>query len=73
MTTGTIYTTQDIADALGVTPGRVRQLTGELGVGRKWGGVWMFDDADLAALRQRNTDQHRPRKSDPKSLDYRDR
>jgi hypothetical protein len=61
MTTETLYTTKQVADALGISTGRVRQLAIALGIGRKWGRDWMFSGADLAALRARNTIVGRPK------------
>jgi hypothetical protein len=50
------YTTKEAADALGIkSTGQVRQLAAALGVGEKWGRDWMFTDADLDRMRQRNT------------------
>jgi hypothetical protein len=54
MATDTLYTTKQIADALGITTGRVRQLARDLNLGRWVGTVRLFDDADLERLRARN-------------------
>ena len=48
-------TTTNVASALGITDGRVRQLASELGVGRRWGRDWVFTPEDVAQLRGRNT------------------
>jgi hypothetical protein len=52
-----LYTTEQARQALGITDARIRQIAiasnGE--IGRKWGRDWMFTDADLDRMRQRNT------------------
>ena len=55
MTTETLYTTKQVADALGITTGRVRQLARKLNLGRWVGSVRLYSDADLAILRARST------------------
>jgi hypothetical protein len=51
------YTTQQAAARLGITKARVRQIAIDHkgAIGRKWGRDWMFTDADLDRMRQRNT------------------
>lgn len=55
----TTYTTRQTADLLGLTPGRVRQISRALKVGRtrlnQRGVVLAFSDADIEAMRNRNT------------------
>lgn len=53
MTTETLYTTKQVADALGVTTGRIRQLARELELGRWVGSVRLYSDADVDAMRAR--------------------
>lgn len=53
-----LYTTEEARQELGLkSTARVRQLAidskGE--IGKKWGRDWMFTEADLAALRERQT------------------
>lgn len=57
---GAAMTTIQVAAELGLTPGRVRQLARERGVGIHHGRDWMFSAADVAALRERAPG--RPRK-----------
>lgn len=45
--------TQEVADDLGVTPGRIRQLARALRVGIRVGRDWRFSGNDVAALRAR--------------------
>lgn len=47
------YTTQEVADRLGLNVSRVRKLAGDLGIGQQIGRNWAFTDADIAALRAR--------------------
>lgn len=47
------YTTQEVADRLGLNVSRVRKLAGELGIGQQIGRNWAFTDADIAAFRAR--------------------
>lgn len=64
------HTTQQAADLLGLTPGRIRQLAQQLGLGEtlheQRGPVHTFSAADLAALRKRNTQRGRPRSEENK-------
>ena len=65
MTSDTLYTTKQVADALGITTGRVRQLARALGIGRWVGSMRLYTDADIDALRARNT-RSGPRPDEPK-------
>lgn len=49
------WTTEQAAAELQITPGRVRQLAAELGVGGHTGRDWRFSDEDMAVLRARAT------------------
>ena len=55
MTSPTLYTTQQAADTLGLTTGRVRQLARALGIGRKVGRDHLFTEQDIERLQQRKT------------------
>lgn len=55
MTDDTLYTTKQIADMLGITTGRVRQLARALDLGRWVGSVRLYSEADLDVMRSRNT------------------
>ena len=55
MTTDALYTTKQVADALGITTGRVRQLARALSLGRWVGSVRLFTDADIEVMRSRQT------------------
>lgn len=55
MTTDALYTTKQVADALGITTGRVRQLARALSLGRWVGSVRVFTDADIEVMRRRQT------------------
>ena len=55
MTTETLYTTKQVADALGITTGRVRQLARALKLGRWVGSVRLYTEADVDALRNRHS------------------
>ena len=47
-----LYTTQQVAEMTGKTPQAVRAWALQHpGVGKMWADVWMFTDADVAALR----------------------
>ena len=49
------YTTRQIAEILGVTPGRVRHLMQDLryaDVGRRPGRDWIFTESDLKKIRE---------------------
>lgn len=48
-------TTQQAADALGISASRVRQLAAQIAVGSKIGNVWVFSNRDLQRLRARQT------------------
>lgn len=48
-------TSQQVADALGITRGRVNQLRHTIGVGTRFGRDVLYSDADVARLRQRQT------------------
>jgi len=50
------YTTRQVAEMLGVTPRRVRQLAISRNVGTKIGGqrgLWLFSPEDVDAMRSR--------------------
>ena len=49
------YTTQQVAEILDVTDGRVRQLAKSLGIDRKFGRARYFTPGDIDRMRQRNT------------------
>ena len=51
------YTTEQVSQMIGVTDARVRQMAiaSNGAIGRKWGRDWVFTDADLDRMRQRNT------------------
>ncbi len=51
------------AAELGIDPSRVRRIAQRRGLGRKLGTVWVFTDADIAAMRVRVTG--RPRATRP--------
>ena len=51
MTTDTLYTTKQVADALGITTGRVRQIARKFEIGRWVGSMRLYTDADVAAIR----------------------
>lgn len=51
----TLRSTADVAAALDITPGRVRQLARALGLGRQTAGGRVYGNADLALLRGRKT------------------
>jgi len=55
-----LYSTSEIANILNLTPGRIRQISIELNIGKKIGRDRIFSDDDLAALRTRNTKTGRP-------------
>lgn len=46
-------TTREAASRLGITPGRVRQLAAELGVGQKFGRELAFSPAEVDRMRRR--------------------
>jgi hypothetical protein len=50
-----LMTADDVAERLGITPRRVRQLAASLGVGWNTGRDWIFRNSDLDALRARST------------------
>jgi hypothetical protein len=57
------YTTQQVADILNITDGRVRQLAKALCIDRKFGRARYFTPGDIDRMRQRNTAPGpRPRK-----------
>jgi len=58
------YTTLQVAELLGITDGRVRQLARDLGVGQRLGRDWAFTGADVARLRERETTPGPKAKSD---------
>lgn len=58
----TLYTTKQIADALGISTRRVRKLAEQHGIGTLAGSTRVFTAADLAWFRRRNTTPGRPRK-----------
>jgi len=45
----------DVAAALDITPGRVRQLARQHDLGRSLAGARVYTPADVAAMRERNT------------------
>lgn len=55
MSNDELLTSKQVAALLGVTPGRIRQLTQTTGIGTKIGDVWIFRSADVEALRKRRT------------------
>ena len=57
--TNPLSTTQQAADALGITARRVRQLASELGIGQRMGRDWVFTEDDIERIRQRNKKQGR--------------
>ena len=59
MPTNPLSTTQQAADALGLTTGRVRQIARSLRIGRI-GRDWVFTEDDIERIRQRNTTPGRP-------------
>lgn len=50
-----LLTTQQVADALGLTTGRVRQLAIERGIGRTFGRARLFTPEELTMLTARKT------------------
>lgn len=56
------FTTQQVADLLGVSPQRVRQLSQERNIGRKFGRDLAFTQSDIDALKSRRP-VGRPKKS----------
>lgn len=48
-----ILTTAEVAEALSITPQRVRALAETRGVGRKVGTQWIFTAAEVDQLRDR--------------------
>lgn len=48
-----LYTTKQVADALNITTGRVRQIARALDLGRWVGSVRLYSEADVAAMRAR--------------------
>ena len=49
-----IYSADEVAAELGITPQRVRALAQSRGVGTKVGGyMWTFTDSDVDAMRVR--------------------
>jgi hypothetical protein len=55
-----LHTTRQVADALGLSVQRVKQLAVSLEVGQKVGRDWVFTDADIALMRRRETKPGRP-------------
>ena len=51
----TRYTTQEVADILGVTDGRVRQLAKDMRINRKFGRARYFTPGDVERMKQRDT------------------
>lgn len=49
----TLYTTQQVAEMLDMTPRHVRLLASKHGLGQMFGPVWMFTSADIKRLEQR--------------------
>lgn len=66
MDTEELLTTEQAAEALRISPMRVRQLaqSGQLPA-RRLGRDWVIRRADLDAARTRNTQVGRPRKGQP--------
>lgn len=60
MTIEQLLTSKQVAAMLGVTHGRIRQLTKSTGIGTKIGSAWIFRPADVEALRNRQTSAGRP-------------
>jgi hypothetical protein len=54
------YTAPEVAALLALSEDRVRRLATRLGVGRKHGRDWLFSAADVAVMRDRNTQRGRP-------------
>lgn len=50
-----LYSTRQVADRLGLHDGHIRRLAAQLGIGTLIGKQWVFTDADIDALRARNT------------------
>lgn len=48
-----MYTTKQVADALNITTGRVRQIARQLDLGRWVGSIRLYSEADIAAMRAR--------------------
>ena len=45
-----LLTTEQAAQRLGITPGRVRQLARAGGYGQRFGAAWAFSEDDLRTL-----------------------
>lgn len=54
------YTAPEVSNMLSLSEDRVRRLAIALHVGRKHGRDWLFNAADVAAMRARNTQRGRP-------------
>lgn len=48
-----IYSADDVAAQLGMSGSRVRQAARRWGLGQKLGREWIFRDADVEAIRNR--------------------
>jgi hypothetical protein len=59
-----LYSTTEAAKRLGVGSSRVRQLAIRLAIGTRISGGWVFTEADIDRLRQRNQQLGRPRKDE---------
>lgn len=64
MPAANLYDLTQVAALLGISRKRVHVLRAKRNVGRYLGGVWIFDDADLAALAVKGK-SGRPRKVQP--------
>ena len=56
-----LYSSEDAARYLGVSPQRIRQLAAA-GAGTKVGQDWVFTEADLQKMDRRNRKVGRPKK-----------
>jgi hypothetical protein len=57
-------TTAEVAEELGLTPGRVRQLADAHGLGARYPGLRLFSRGDLERMRTRNRLVGRPKRSE---------
>lgn len=57
-------TTEQVADALGITTGRVRQLARKDGLGTMVGRGRLYSEADVETMRRRNTRRGRRKEQD---------
>ena len=54
-----LHTTQKVADALGISIPRVKQLAVNMQLGQKVGRDWVFTDEDVERMRQRDDGRRR--------------